>query len=462
MIVIFCRQPIIGVNYRMKTAFGKLIMLALVLTIGLLLLAPMRSGIEDSLTASIEEAFLEPGQTAMVTYELVAEAAQTVAYSSDDSHIATVTQQGLITAVSPGETTVRLTAQGGVSTKVDVHVAGIPVRTFALNTHSIEMDKGDVSGLSYTFNYGAMEQNVSWSSANPEIVSVDAAGRLTALSAGETYVTAVTSGGMSDSALIRVNVRAKAVKIVPEALTVGVGTAFRLSADFLPEDATDEIVSWTSSLPQVLSVDDEGMTRAISAGTAKVSVTTRDGLTASTLIEVEPASKAFLLNPAELTLERGSAQDLEACFIGSDGQPDVNVNHHIQWESSDETVAVVEDGHVRALKSGRATITASADGFEARCAVKVRTSVTEVHLNIAEQTFYQNQDLKPFLFRTTIIPEDADDKSLTFTSDNELVAKVSSNGLVTLTGGCGTAVITVTAKSGATASCVLNVLVAGQ
>ena len=444
----------------MRTAFGKLIMLALVLTMGLLLLAPMRSGIEDSLTASIEEAFLEPGETASVTYELVAESAQTVAYSSDDIHIATVSQQGLITAVSPGTTTIRLTAQGGVTAKVEVQVAGVPVRTFSLNTQSIEMEKGDVSGLSYTFNHGAMEQSVSWSSANPEIVTVDAAGRLTALSAGETYVTAVTAGGMSDSAYVRVKVRAEAVKITPESLTVGVGTAFRLSAGFLPEDATDAIVSWSSSAPQVLSVDENGQTRAISAGTAKITVTTRDGLSASTLIEVEPASKDFLLNPAELTIERGDTQLLEACFIGADGQPDMNVNHHIQWESSDETVAVVEDGVVTALKSGRAIITASADGFETQCAVTVCTSVSEVHLNIAEQTFYQNQELKPFLFRTTVLPEDADDKTLTFTSDNELVAKVSSNGLVTLTGGCGTAVITVKAQSGATASCVLNVLVA--
>ena len=444
----------------MKTAFGKLIMLALVLTIGLMLFAPMRSGIEDSLTASIEEAFLEPGETATVTYELIAESAQTVAYSSDDIRIATVSQQGLITAVSPGTTTVRLTAQGGVSDAVDVHVAGTPVRTFALNTHSIEMDKGDVSGLSYTFNYGAVEQNVSWSSANPEIVAVDAAGRLTALSAGETYVTAVTAGGLSDSAFVRVNVRAEAVKVSPETMKVGVGTAFRLSVVFLPEDATDEIVSWTSSAPQVLSVDETGMTRAISAGAAKISVATRDGLTASALIEVEPASKAFRLNPAELTMEKGSAQALEACFIGADGLPDANVNHHIQWESSDETVASVENGFVTALKSGKAIITAAADGFEAQCAVTVCTSVSEVHLNIAEQTFYQDQDLKPFLFRTTVLPEDADDKTLTFTSDNELVAKVSPKGLVTLTGGCGTAVITVRAQSGATASCVLNVLVA--
>lgn len=443
----------------MKTAFGKLIVLAFVLAIGLLLLAPMRSGIEDSLTPSIESVSLEPGQTSTVTYQLIAESAQTVIYKSDNARIATVSQQGLITAVSPGATTIRLMAQGGAAAEVDVHVAGIPVRSFSLNTNELEMNKGDVSGLSYAFNYGATAQHVSWISGDTDIVTVDGAGRLTAVGAGETYVTATAAGGMSDSALIRVNVRAAAVQIAPEALTVGVGTAFRLEASYLPEDATDDVVQWSSSMPQVLSVDQTGLTRAISAGTAKVTVTTRDGLTASSVITVEPASKDFRLNPTELTIERGDVYALEACFIGADGLVDASVNHHIQWKNSAPTVASIEDGVVTALKSGKTTISAIADGFEAQCVVTVHTSVSEVHLNVAEQTIYQDQTDEPFQIRASILPKDADDNTLTYTSDNPLVATVSPKGLVTMTGGCGTAVITVEAKSGASASCVINVVV---
>ena len=442
----------------MKTAFGKLTVLAFVLAIGVLLLAPMRSGIEDNLTASMESVSLEPGETANVSYHLTAESAQTVAYSSDNIHIAEVTQQGVITAVSPGSTTIRLTAQGGASAEVNVHVAGVPVRSFSLNTHLLEMNKGDVSGLSYAFNDGATSQRVSWSSSDSEVVTVDAAGRISAVGAGEAYVTATAAGGRSDSALIRVNVRATAVQIAPEALTVGVGTAFGLKANYLPEDATDEVARWSSSAPQVLSVDASGMIRAISTGAAKITVVTRDGLTASAVINVEPASKAFRLNLSELTSERGDVHILEAQFIDAAGQVDESVKHHIQWESSASSVAAVEDGVVTALKSGKAIITASADGFEAQCVVTVHTTVSEVHLNVAEQTIQQNQIGEPFQLRATVAPQDADDASLTYASDNELVAKVSPKGLVTLTGGCGTAVITVEAKSGASATCVINVV----
>lgn len=444
----------------MKTAFGKLTVLAFVLAIGLLLLAPMRSGIEDSLTASIETVSLEPGETANVTYHLVSESAQTVAYSSDNHYIAAVSQQGLITAVSPGSTTIRLTAQGGASAEVDVHVSGVPVKTFSLNTHLLEMNKGDVSGLSYEFNYGATAQRVSWTSANPEIVTVDGAGRLTAVGSGETYVTATAAGGMSDQALIRVSVRGTAMQIVPGELTVGVGTVFSLRVSYLPEDTTDEVIQWSSSAPQVLSVDETGTARAISAGTARVSAVTRNGLNASALITVEPASKDFRLSTTELTIERGETYALEACFIDAEGLVDEGVKHHVQWESSVPGVAMVEDGVVTAVRSGKTVITAKADGFEAQCEVKVQTSVKEVHLNVTEQTVYQNQTEEPFQIRATVLPADADDGTLSYRSDNELVASVSSKGLVTMTGGCGTAVITVEAKSGATAVCIINVVMA--
>jgi len=92
----------------------------------------------------------------------------------------------------------------------------------------------------------------------------------------------------------------------------------------------------------------------------------------------------------------------------------------------------------------------------------VQTSVKNVHLNVTEQTVYQNQTQEPFQIRASVYPQDADDCSLTYRSNNELVAKVSPKGLVTLTGGCGTAVITVESKSGASVECVVNVLAVGS
>ena len=65
----------------MRTAFGKLALLAFAVLAGILLLAPMRAGVEDALTVSVDAASLNPGETLALSYELVAETAQTVAAS---------------------------------------------------------------------------------------------------------------------------------------------------------------------------------------------------------------------------------------------------------------------------------------------------------------------------------------------------------------------------------------------
>lgn len=446
----------------MKNAYGKLTLLAFVLALGVMLFAPMRSGMEDELSAAISEVVLQVGEMVNVPYELRAETAQIVTYSSDSSYVASVDQQGTITAVSPGSTKVRIIAQGGAADSVNVKVEGVALKSFALNTHELDMNKGDTSGLSYKFNYGATAQSVAWYSADPAVVQVDEAGRIKAVGSGETYVVATTASGLSDRALVRVHVRGTSVRIAPEALTVGVGSVVQLGATYVPEDATDVSVRWSSSAPRVFAVDENGLARAVSAGTAAVTVETRDGLRASATVIVETAAKGMKLNLTEAVIERGETQALEAGFIDANGNVDADIKHHVEWRSSDPGVATVKNGLVTAVSSGDTVITASADGFEDKCKIHVQTSVSEVHLNVTEQTLYQNQTDVPFQIKATVVPEDADDTKLSYSSNNPLVAKVSETGLVKMTGGYGTAVITVEASNGTKAACTVHVVVSPE
>lgn len=433
----------------MKTAFGKLTALAFAMLLGIMLLAPMRAGVEDALIVSTESVSLNPGESAEISYLLRSETAQTVAYSSEDASIATVNQQGTVVGVEPGKTRIRIKAQGGASAMVDVEVLGVPVTSFSLNTKLLEMNKGEISGLSCVFNPGASDQRVEWLSADPEVVTVDAAGRVTALGGGETYVIATTPNGLSAAATVRVRVRGTAVQIAPGELTLGVGAAVQMGVHYLPEDTTDSVLGWKSSDSGVLSVSTDGLVRAVSAGTASITVTTEAGLQGTTEITVEPAAKDFQINPTNVTMERGDIQTLEAWFIGPDGERDDSVDHHIEWISSDSSVASVENGVVTANASGQAVITASADGFSTGCSVRVQTTVRTVSLNMDELYLLRDQTGEPFQLKTMVDPADADDRRLTYVSSNTQVAEVTKDGLVTLTGGYGTAVITVTAVSGA-------------
>ena len=443
----------------MRTVFGKLASLAVVLAFAVMLFAPMRSGVEDALAAHVSAVSLQPGESVQVGYDLQTEYVQTVSYRTDDAAVAKVDQLGTITAVAPGRTKIRLTAQGGASAAVDVEVVGVPVTSFALNTHQVSMDKGDVSGLSCSFNRGAAAQKVIWQSGDPGVVTVDTAGRLTAVGAGETYVTATTASGLSDSCRVTVYVRGRAVEIIPSGLTVGVGSVFGLDVSYLPEDTTDTVDKWMSSDAQILSVDANGTARAISAGEAEVTVRTRDGLESTAKIVVEPAAKGFMLEPGKVTIERGDFCVIAPVFLRLDGQADESVSHHVVWSSSNPAVARVENGMVIGEASGEAVITAKADGYETRCNVTVVTTVQKVALNVTEKTLYKEEAEMPFQLKATLTPEDADDLTVTYTTDNPLVAKVSPTGLVTMTGGYGTAVITAQSASGATATCTVSVVV---
>ncbi len=161
------------------------------------------------------------------------------------------------------------------------------------------------------------------------------------------------------------------------------------------------------------------------------------------------------LDKTEATLERQSTLQLTATVL-----PEDCWNNTVIWTSDNESVAIVDgDGLVTAVGIGEANITATAadgSGVTATCKVTVSPKlVTSVTLNKNELTIEKSFTAQ---LAATVAPDDADDLGLIWTSDNEEVATVDENGLVTAVGE-GTATITATANdgSGVSASCVVTV-----
>ncbi|MBQ8972320.1 MAG: Ig-like domain-containing protein [Clostridia bacterium] len=442
----------------MKTAVEKLMILALLLGAGVMLFMPMRSGREEVLTLNIERCDMEIGQSFRLEYALDSAQAQTVTYTSDHPNIAAVDQGGLVTAVSPGSAVIRVQANGGAFDVAQINVSGVAVTELVMNTETLEMEKGEVSGLSVRTNANATQPEVSWRSLNENIARVDAQGQVTAVGAGSTSVIASSASGLFASAQVKVNVRAMAVQITPENLTVGVGTVLPLRVRFLPEDATDTAAQWAANAPDVVSMRPDGTLTAVGTGSATVTVTTAQGLTASTQVRVEPATRDFRVNMTELTLERGERYPLTAEFIDSEGKVDRSVDHHVEWASSDPSVAEVQDGMIIARASGRAVVGARADGFLAECVVRVRTTVSEILLDETQIYLLRDGTDQTIQLNPKVVPEDADDTRIRYASDNELVATVSQDGVVTLTGGYGTALISLTTSGGARAEYAVHVV----
>lgn len=132
-------------------------------------------------------------------------------------------------------------------------------------------------------------------------------------------------------------------------------------------------------------------------------------------------------------------------------------NTSITWSTSDNTVATVENGVVTAKKLGNATITASsANGIEAKCSINVvPTPISSLTLNESTISIVKGQT---FTLSCTIFPDDATNKELIWSSDDEGVAKVNDNGVVTGVS-TGNTIIYVKAKSNSKISATCKVFV---
>ena len=385
--------------------------------------------------------------------------AQRIRYSSSDEGVAVVSDEGLVTAVNPGSADIRLAASEGARTAIHVEVVGTPTTRLRLNTSSLTMEKGQVTGLTATFNDGADDTRIEWRSENPEIATVDAGGRVTARQGGRTTVYALSPGGLRADVSVFVHLSASAVRITPEALTVGTGASLQMGATYFPEDATDEVIRWVSSDENLLKVDADGTLHALGVGKPVLTAFTGEGLSDSAVINVEQSAASFDLVPGAVTIERGVQLDLEPRFLNADGSVNQAASgHYIQWQSEKPEVASVEGGHVVGLSSGTTRITATADGMTAQCLMRVTVFVRKVELNRTEDWLLKEDTAQPIQLTATITPSDPDDPAMTWTTSNGMVAGVDENGLVTLTGGYGTAVITARAASGAEAKYTVNVV----
>lgn len=436
----------------MRTVYGKLVALIFALTVGLLLFLPMRFAQEDHLYAYPHNIRMKRGDSYTIKYVLDSDHAQAVTYAAVDRSVAEVTKQGTITAVNPGTTDIHLDAAGGAKTTVHVTVVGTPTTQIQLNTDRLNMEKGEVSGLSATFNEGADDTRLEWRSEDDAIATVDAAGRVTARRGGRTKVYAVTPNGIRGEAEVFVHVSGNAMRITPEALTVGTGATLKMDAIYFPDDATETISRWITSDPGLLTVDADGTIHAVSVGKPVLSAYTEEGLMTSAVINVERSADVFDLSPSAVTLERGDTLEMETRFLDAEGNPVHEADrHYIQWSSSDPSVATVENGAVQALKSGETVISATADGMTATCNLKVQVLVHEITLNQTELYLLKEDAGRPIRLTAKLRPADPDDPTITWETSNDLVANVSADGLVTMTGGYGTAVITARASSGAEA-----------
>ncbi len=165
--------------------------------------------------------------------------------------------------------------------------------------------------------------------------------------------------------------------------------------------------------------------------------------------EVRVESVAISQSSAEL--EIGKTLQLNATVA-----PSTATSKDITWSSSKSSVASVSSsGLVTAVSEGTTKITATADGKKGECTVSVvkkAIAVSEVRLDKTELTLYEGDEET---LTASVLPEDATDKTITWTSSDKSIASIESGKVKAV--GKGTAKITASA-GGKSASCNIEVL----
>jgi len=399
-------------------------------------------GAVTGITIDLQNLGLEIGQTGTLVATVIAEDAddKTFTWASDHPEIATINQNGQVTAFKTGGAVITATTNTGgfvASSYVSVSAPTIPVRGISLDKTALILGMGETYTLIPSFSpTDASGKHVTWESSNASVAAVDITGIVKAASPGTSRITVTTvDGGFTAYCNVEVKtavVPVTGVSLNTHAISLSVGQTSELVATVTPPDATGKNVTWASSNSSIASVNVAGTVSAVSPGTARITVTTVDG-GFSDFCDVEVMSSVVpvtgvSLDKIVLSLSVGQSSQLVATVT-----PPNATGKHVSWVSSNNSIAEVDiTGQVTGMSPGNARITVTTvdGGFTAYCDVEVKTSVVSVTGVSLDRTALSLGVGQTSNLVATVTPSNADDKHVTWQSSNNSIAEVDITGQV--------------------------------
>lgn len=327
---------------------------------------------------------LKSGKTYTITTKVLPENATNpkVIWETNDTRVATVTDDGLVMARTSGTTTLTAYSLNGKSASIEVNVESptINLSSILFSPNSLSLEKGDtyqtrISFIPANANIG----KVTYSSTNSSIVRVSNSGLIEAVAAGSATITASVNG---KSASIEVTVIAKntlvdvySVKLNKDNLKLKKGETDKLIATIMPNNATNKNLIWSSSNTSVVTVNNNGEIKAISKGKAVITATSTNDKKAFVNIEViEDSTSSSTPKPTELVLSISSVKlkDKETKQVTALVLP-MTASQEVEWVSGSPAIATVSSsGIITGIKSGTTTISAiTKNGLVAKVNVTV-------------------------------------------------------------------------------------------
>ena len=328
----------------------------------------------------------------------------------------------------------------------------VKVSSIKLNATSKTLYNGKSTTLKATvFPINATNKRLTWKSSNTKVATVDKNGKVKALKVGNAIITATSTDGSNVSAQCKIKVVQRVTKIKLNKSIINLskkGKTAKLKATVLPNNAYNKSVTWKSNNTKVVTVDRNGKIKATTnKGTTYVNAIAKDGRKIRTriLVVVGKKVKKITLNKSSVTLNKGAKN---RTFQLKKAIKNKNATYKgVSWYSSNKNVATVNsNGKVTIKHRGKVVITVKAkDGSNksAKCKFTVKQLVTKLSYNNKKQVkeVYKNKTIK---FAVTVVPSNANNKGLTYSSSNKKVATVNSKGVVK---GIKAGTVTITAKA---------------
>jgi len=337
-------------------------------TVDRIVLTPPTANMQVGTTITLSAVVLDAAGNAMRN--------RRVLWASEKETIATVSQSGVVIALTPGD--VRIAASsGGKSASATITVSARPVSLVRVTPASATISVGGSIPLQAEAldASGAVVPGrpVTWASSNETIAIVSANGLVAGLSAGSVTVSATIDGRSGAAAISVAPQPVASVAISPSADSAFIGgrVTFRATAlDAQNRPLADRFVLWSSSNPATATVSSEGEVIALAIGSARIRATVEGKFAEATMVVRQVPVARIVVTPNQVSLNPGQTSQLTVTL--SDSAGNALVDRTISFATTDAQIATVSaTGLVIAVAVGAATIQVSSEGKSAGVAVTV-------------------------------------------------------------------------------------------
>ena len=395
-----------------------------------------------------------------------------IVYASARESIATISEDGVITAVGKGETTVTaslmrngkrvIRAQAAVkvlravtkvtlnTTRLSVHDPEEPAIFDLLNEETEYQVLVIPAGTSVNLNTtctpeDASNKRVAYASTDDGVAKVTGT-MLKAVQRGECDLTisSVQNPEITEVFHILVIQPVKKIQIDAGDKKVAAGSTLQLNAVCSPDNATIREVTWSSANPSLAEVDANGIVTGKKRGSVNIVATAADGsnIKASVYLNVTQPVTSVSFSQADYTVVNGRSVQARVTVLPADAS-----DKKVEWSSSDETIATVRGGQITGRKAGTCTVTCSS-ASNPDVSADIQVNVVQLATKIECTNPQSELSLKvgeTVGLNWSVLPEDTTDKRLTYKSQHPKIATVDSNSVVTAKSR-GTATIVATSE----------------